>query len=302
MTNHKKTLTTFWETTIKVVLFALAAFLLVQFMSCQKELSSLNRESRTIEADHHLMPEGGYNLAKRPELPELWEAARKGGNGKGKGGGRPPKDTTTQEPPTDTTYNPPPTYNGQGVILLDFDGQYVTGTSWNVSGPIDCKPANQSPDEIAYILARVQADYSPFTVLVTTDSSLYHAAPANKRMRVIITESYEWYGRAGGVAYVGSFSWGDGTPAFVFNSLLGYNVKMVSDAISHEAGHTLGLRHQGKCQDGVKTAEYNPDLAANGLGYLMGYPYNYPSGWQVGVTPYCSPQDDRAMILSALSR
>src|SRR4051812_6443187 len=29
-----------------------------------------------------------------------------------------------------------------GVLLLDFDGQLVTGTAWNVFGDINCAPAN----------------------------------------------------------------------------------------------------------------------------------------------------------------
>jgi hypothetical protein len=296
MTNHKKTLTTFWETTIKVVLFALAAFLLVQFMSCQKEVSSL-KEKPVIESDHHLKPPGGYYQGTRKWTPELEAASRRGGI-KGKPD-KPPKGGTDQ-PPTDTTGNdnPPPPPTGGKVIYLDFDGHYMANTAWNVNGPVTCKYSGMTDTEIQATIARVQSDYSEFDVTVTGDSTLYWSADPRKRMRVVITESWEWYSQAGGVAYIGSFTWGDNTPCFVFSSLLSYNTKYIADAASHEAGHTLGNRHQGKC-DGT---QYNPDLAPNGLGYLMGYPYDKISGWQVGVTPYCSPQDDKAVILSTLSR
>jgi hypothetical protein len=44
---------------------------------------------------------------------------------------------------------------------------------------------------------------------------------------------------AGGVAYVGSFSWAVDTPAFVFSQKLGSNyAPYIWEAASHECGHT----------------------------------------------------------------
>jgi hypothetical protein len=285
MNHHKKTLTTFWETTIKVVLFALAAFLLVQFMSCQKE-SSFTRGEPRIESDRDLMPVGGYSLTKRDVTPELLMAAKKANPGKGKG-----------KPGTggDTTYNPPPQPTGNAVILLDFDGQYVANTYWNATGPIDARYSGMSETEIRTVVDSVQADYSEFGVTVTTDEAVYYGASATRRVRVIITESYEWYGQAGGVAYLGSFTWGTETPAFVFSSLLGYSAKNVWEAASHEAGHTLGLRHQADWVDGVKVSDYRE-------GVIMGVGYYRPNVyWAVGLNSYGQIQDDRAIIKQTLN-
>jgi hypothetical protein len=163
------------------------------------------------------------------------------------------------------------------VIFLDFDGQTVENTAWNYNGPIYCAPAAITNTQITEIFNRVAEDYRPFNLNITTDSTKYFAAPLASRMRVIITPTYEWYGSAGGVAYVGSFSWGDGTPCFVFSGLLGNNSKNISEATSHEAGHTLGLFHQstynGSC---VKTAEYNPGVGTGEIGWapIMGVGYS----------------------------
>ncbi len=144
------------------------------------------------------------------------------------------------------------------AIFLDFDGQTVSGTSWNVSGPIYCGASGLTSSQITEVFNRVSEDYRPFTVNITTDSTKYWSAPANKRMRVVITVTSSWYGSAGGIAFVNSFTWGDNTPCFVFSALLGYNTKNISEATSHEAGHTLGLRHQSVYDANcVKISEYN---------------------------------------------
>jgi hypothetical protein len=131
------------------------------------------------------------------------------------------------------------------VIFLDFDGHTVNGTSWNVSGPIVAGPSGLSNDQVTEIYNRIAEDYRPFNLNITTDSTKYWSAPANRRMRVIFTTTYAWYGSgAGGVAYTGSFSWGNNTPCFIFTSLLNYNTKYVAEAGAHEPGHTFGLRHQ----------------------------------------------------------
>jgi hypothetical protein len=132
------------------------------------------------------------------------------------------------------------------VIFLDFDGHTVSGTSWNTGGPIVCEPSGLDNTKIIEIFNRVAEDYRPFRINITTDPARYQMADANKRMRVILTVSSSWYGSAGGVAFVNSWTWGDDTPCFVFTQLLGFNVKNISEATAHEAGHTLGLYHQAK--------------------------------------------------------
>jgi hypothetical protein len=194
--------------------------------------------------------------------------------------------------------------SASSVIYIDFDGQYLTGSSWNMSGPLDLGPANLTTEKMSEIFNRVAEDYRPFNVNVTTDSTKYWSAPATQRMRIIATISSSWYGSAGGVSYMGSFTWGDNTPCFVFTALLNYNAKNIAEAASHEAGHTLGLRHQsaydGNC---VKTAEYNAGVGSGEIGWApimgVGYYRNFTL-WNNGANPYgCSQiQDDLSVITS----
>ena len=153
---------------------------------------------------------------------------------------------------------PPPPSNGKDtVIFLDFDGHYVTNTMWNTMGAFYVAPANMSDIEQDSVLARVQRIYSIFNIKITKDSTVFLNADPTKRRRIVITESWEWYGQVGGVAYINSFGWGDNTPAFVFSGLLHYSYKYVGEAAAHEAGHTLGLHHQSRCVDGVMTSDYH---------------------------------------------
>jgi hypothetical protein len=202
-----------------------------------------------------------------------------------------------------------PNYNSypsaSATIFLDFDGQTVEGTSWNMNGPIICGPSNMSNAQITEIFKRVAEDYRPFNVNVTTDSTKYWAAPADMRIRIVLTVTNEWYGNsAGGVSYMGAFTWGDNTPSFVFTKLLGYNTKNVAEAASHEAGHSLGLRHQAAYNTScVKTADYNPGTGSGEIGWApimgVGYYRNFTL-WNNGANPYgCTNyQNDLQVITS----
>mgnify|MGYP000898969871 CR=1 FL=1 len=163
------------------------------------------------------------------------------------------------------------------TIFLDFDGHTVEGTSWNYMGPIECGASTLSNTSINTIFNRVAEDYRPFDVNITTDSTVFLNAPLAKRMRVIITVSSSWYGSAGGVAFNGSFTWGDDTPCFVFSKLLNNNVKNVSEAISHEAGHTLGLFHQAQYDETTcaKLTDYHRGEGSGQIGWapIMGVGY-----------------------------
>ncbi len=188
------------------------------------------------------------------------------------------------------------------VIYLDFDGHWIVNTAWNVSGPFYCGDSKLSSAQITEVFNRVAEDYRPFNINITTDSTKYNAAPAAQRMRVMITDSSAWYGSAGGVSYVGSFTWGDGTPAFVFSVLLGLNTKQISEAASHEAGHTLGLYHQSvydvNCN---KLNEYNYGQGSGEIGWApimgVGY-YQNMTLWNNGPNSYgCnSIQSDLGVI------
>jgi hypothetical protein len=194
--------------------------------------------------------------------------------------------------------------DASATIYLDFDGHQVNGTSWNMSGPIDCGASNLSSTQRTEVFHRIAEDYRPFNINITTDSTKYWNAPANKRMRIIFTVTSDWYGSAGGVAYVNSFTWGDNTPAFVFTALLNYNAKNIAEAGAHEIGHTLGLRHQSSYNEScVKTSEYHAGAGSGEIGWApimgVGYYRNFTL-WNNGANPYgcTSYQDDLGIITS----
>lgn len=152
------------------------------------------------------------------------------------------------------------------TLYLDFDGHTLTGTVWNDSyasgGPIqappfdlDGNPAFNNTEllRIQSIWKRVAEDYAPFDVDVTTElvdeavltrSSL---ADIDYGVRVLISPLSSYVGNYGGIAYVGVFDQqGDYyKPALVFPERLGQSEKAIAEAASHEAGHTLGLNHDG---------------------------------------------------------
>lgn len=197
--------------------------------------------------------------------------------------------------------------SASATVFLDFDGHRVDGTSWNSMGPIDCGSSNLTSAQITEVFNRIAEDYRPFNINITTDSTKYWSAPAAKRMRVIFTISSSWYGSAGGVSFLSSFTWGDNTPCFVFTALLGYSSKKSAEAGSHEIGHTLGLNHQSSYDNScVKTAEYNPGMGSGEIGWapIMGNSYaRNMTLWHNGSNPYgCTNlQDDLGTITTAFN-
>lgn len=192
---------------------------------------------------------------------------------------------------------------GLPTIYLDFDGEYVDATSWNWAGPIDAKAASVSSVGIEQIFHAVAEDYSIFNVTVTTDPVVYAAAPPQKRIRVIVTSTSDWYGPVAGTAFTGSFTTGDETPCWVFSSLLKNNLKNISEAISHEVGHTFGLEHQSSYSQNCEKTEYYSGIGTGNTGWapIMGVSYDKAlSTWAIGSSADgCSSiQEDIAVILA----
>jgi hypothetical protein len=198
--------------------------------------------------------------------------------------------------------------SASAVLFLDFDGHTVQNTPWNYSGPIYCGASGMTNTNIIEAFNRVAEDYRPFNINITTDSTKYWAAPFNKRMRVILTVNHEWYGAAGGVAFVGSFTWGDDTPCFVFTAALGVNnVKYISEAAAHEAGHTFGLYHQSQYDANcVKISDYHYGTGTGEIGWApimgVGYYKNFTL-WNNGPNPYgCTNyQNDLSVITDPIN-
>jgi PKD repeat protein len=165
--------------------------------------------------------------------------------------------------PYDQTFTLHSFPGGTKVIYLDFDGHNTTGTPWNsgrtdpiVSAPFDLdgNPAswsNGEMDMIQYIWQRVAEDFLPYGVDVTTQDpgleGLRKTSSGDEYygQRVVISPT-NWYNtNAGGVAYIGAFNWNSDTPCYAFTAQLSNGEKYIAEAASHEAGHTLGLYHDG---------------------------------------------------------
>jgi hypothetical protein len=194
------------------------------------------------------------------------------------------------------------------VIFLDFDGHTVNNTGWNYNGPIYCGATTLDTASIRQVFNRVAEDYKPFMINVTTDSTKFLAALTTRRVRVLLTVSYEWYTdpqhQVGGVANVGSFADIADDPCFVFTSSHQNSIKNISEAASHEAGHTLGLFHQARwnLSSCALINEYHTGLGTGETSWApimgIGYTKNLTT-WNIGPDPYgCNRiQDDASIII-----
>jgi hypothetical protein len=189
------------------------------------------------------------------------------------------------------------------TIFLDFDGEEINSPVWNNGNAFTAAASGLSIEKVTEIFNRVSEDYRPFNVNITTDEKVFLSAPPNKRIRVIVTPTSSWFPGVGGVSYVGSFTWGDNTPGFVFCDKLGpNNAKEVAECCSHESGHSLGLSHQSKYDATCNlTARYNDGIGEGEIGWapIMGNSYfRNMSGWNNGPTPYgCSNVQDNISII-----
>lgn len=194
--------------------------------------------------------------------------------------------------------------SASATIFLDFDGYYCNSPVWRNGVPFACAASGMTDAQITETFNRVAEDYRPFDINITTDSLVFLAAPYDKRIRIVVTTTSAWYPGVGGVAYIGSFTWGDDSPGFVFSDRLGpYSPKMVAECCSHESGHTVGLAHQSK-YDGTcaLTATYNDGvgLGESSWAPIMGNSYyRNMSGWNNGPTPYgCAATQDNLTIIT----
>lgn len=205
--------------------------------------------------------------------------------------------------PLDQTFRLHSNPGASKVIYIDFDGHTTSGTSWNtwnggVMGSSFTSPAfdtngdptSFSSQELTLIQnawQRVAADFAAFDVDVTTQAPpqdwLINSGngDGNYGVRVVVTSFGPSSGSSGGIGYINSFTWNSDTPAFVYNtSLLG-----VSEAISHEVGHTLGLAHDGTFNGSTTVSYYaGHGSGAQGWAPIMGNGYTRNlTTWDSGV-------------------
>lgn len=204
------------------------------------------------------------------------------------------------------------------TILLDFDGASVSGTAWNEHAGVTpgdhpaWDPAGNgaahSDNELLMIQkvwAMVAEDYAPFDVDVTTEdpgeAGMVRSSSGDGvyGTRVLVTPSDDPFLKicdrsCGGVAYIKVFD-RIGTynqPAWVFPQTLGNDPKSVAEAATHEAGHNLGLDH-----DGTSTQGY---YAGHGAwAPIMGSGYGRPLvQWSRGSYPGADNQQDDLRVIS----
>ncbi len=184
------------------------------------------------------------------------------------------------------------------VIFVDFDGHYVNTPYWYGGVPLILNNSGLSDTEINNIMIEVRKDFAQFPIILTSDSSIYFKAQSNKRQRIVVTQYNEWYGAAGGVAYIGSILWGEEVPSFVFSKALNYSQKAVGEAISHEAGHSLTLYHQSKYSESCQfISEYNNGNPSTNAP-IMGVSYSKPGVWWIGATSFgCNSIQNDSLII-----
>jgi hypothetical protein len=193
------------------------------------------------------------------------------------------------------------------TIFLDFDGATVTGTDWNIGGqPLSVGPVFTSGGLIRAVWASVAEDFAPFDVNVTTqqpsEEALDRSSPQDQVFGVTVivaAENVICPGTCNSASFFGSFGVPKRNTVWVFSTNL-YPGRAV---VSHEIGHTLGLRHHG-----TTTSEYFPEDA--GWAPIMGIdPLAQPveeefTHWSKGDYPLANrpEQDDIAIIARQLGR
>lgn len=209
------------------------------------------------------------------------------------------------------------------TILLDFDGAYVDGTAWNAQSGVTpaTHPAwdpsgdgagfnDRERQLVQQVWAMVAEDYAPFDVDVTTEDlgldriERSSSSDAVYGTRVLVTPSDDPFlkicnRQCGGVAYLNVYDHvGSGyQPSWVFPQALGDSAKNIAEAATHEAGHNLGLEH-----DGGATFDY---YTGHGVwAPIMGVGYGRPLvQWSAGsYSGANNGQDDLAILTGYLGK
>jgi hypothetical protein len=223
------------------------------------------------------------------------------------------------------------------TIFLDLNGHDVSGSQWDDNSIVGSSGASRKipgyniqgdsnnyssleRQNIIDMWSSVAEDFAMFDVNVTTqtpsDSALDRtgAGDAQFGIRVVVSNSSnkvaQWCG-CGGVAFVGVFnhyagldaglgpdwsSHSDYSPAFAF-SQSSMSGKTISDIVSHEAGHTLGLSHDGG-ENVLGGAVEDYYLGRDGWAPIMGAGYSEPLvQWSDGTYTTANNQEDDLAVM-----
>lgn len=195
------------------------------------------------------------------------------------------------------------------TIYLGLDGFDTAGTAWEVTGVGVLKPWVTSQNNIYQLWSIVSEDYAPFDVDVTTEKPTADALlrssseDQNYGIEVVVTGSSPVgtiCNGCGGIAYVGTVNSiilppdtiNRYQPVIVFSGMLNSSPSAIAVASSHEAGHALGLIH-----DGLNGLPYHP--GSNGWGPIMGAPYGASvTQWSKGEYVGANNFEDDILIIS----
>jgi hypothetical protein len=221
------------------------------------------------------------------------------------------------------------------TIFLDVNGHNVDGTLWDDNDIFGSSSAsrripgyNIQGDSTTYstlerqrivdMWSSVAEDFAVFDVNVTTqtpdNSKLERTSFFDSQfgVRVVVSNSSnkvaQWCG-CGGVAFVGVFnhypglggdlnSHSDYSPAFAFSQSW-MSGKTLSDIVSHEVGHTLGLTHDGGVNEpgGAVEGYYE---GHSGWAPVMGAGYSQALvQWSDGTYTTANNQEDDLAVMQA---
>ncbi len=184
-------------------------------------------------------------------------------------------ETATAAAPYDQTFRLHSRPTATRVVYLDFDGYALHDTAWNASGtPALTVPAYSKDGDPAFsaaeldvvqeVWARVAEDYAPFNIDVTTEDpgtaglARTSAEDPAYGSRVSITADTSLRstisgcgGGCAGVGYIGTYDMVMTgypeyyQPAFALATAT-YSAANIAEIAAHEAGHNLGLLHDGE--------------------------------------------------------
>jgi len=204
------------------------------------------------------------------------------------------------------------------VIYLNFVGATLSNTVWNARAgnttivaqgfDLDGSPGSFSESELSLIQRawqRVVEDFSPFDVDVTTEppseSALTRSSAVDVTFgtTVLVTKNtFETGCGCGGWAYLSVFDDFNNyyKPAVVFYDQLGNSEKNIAEAISHEAGHNVGLAHDGAI--GGVQYYYGHGTGSTGWAPIMGAGYNRELvQWSRGEYPNANNTEDDFLVM-----
>ncbi|MDH3523539.1 MAG: choice-of-anchor D domain-containing protein [Acidobacteriota bacterium] len=192
------------------------------------------------------------------------------------------------------------------TLYLDYWGGTISGTAWNDNynsgNDINYTPYDTDGNVGSFSSTERHVmwlgwretveDYAAYDINVTTRTSVYAATPIANRSRIIATTTDYFYPGAGGVAYVGIF--GNASDYYKTGWAWNSSVGSLGMTIAHEAGHQMGLGH-----DGTSALSY---YGGHGVwGPIMGAPFWKPYvQWSQGEYPDANNSENDLATIGAV--